>query len=140
MIFIETKWDLSTVRDIHEALSVTIWDEDPNKKVDFLGQVAIPLLKVRNCEKRWYLLKDHNLLGPAKGRVLLELELIWNPVGLVSLETWVEDHRTNSDQSSDSDVHPTRDAICLCGAQVQHAATHRERQPPEGLRAECVGL
>jgi len=68
--------------------------------MDFLGQVAIPLLKVRNCEKRWYSLKDQNLLGQAKGRVLLELDVIYNPVSsfplLVSLN-----HKWPSDSSSD---------------------------------------
>lgn len=36
----------SSVKDIHETLEITVYDEDPNKKVEFLGKVAIPLLKV----------------------------------------------------------------------------------------------
>jgi hypothetical protein len=70
----------SSVKDIHEVLEVTIYDEDPNKKVEFLGKVAIPLLKIRNCEKRWYGLKDRKLRIPVKGRVLLEMDVLWNPV------------------------------------------------------------
>lgn len=36
----------SAVKDIHEALEITVYDEDPNKKFEFLGKVVIPLLKV----------------------------------------------------------------------------------------------
>ena len=36
----------SQVRDIHAVLEVTVYDEDKDKKVEFLGKVAIPLLKV----------------------------------------------------------------------------------------------
>lgn len=61
--------------DIHEVLEITVFDEDPNKKVEFLGKVAIPLLKIRNCEKRWYGLKDRKLRIPAKGRVRMSLWL-----------------------------------------------------------------
>ncbi|KAI6179801.1 Multiple C2 and transmembrane domain-containing protein 2 [Aphelenchoides besseyi] len=68
------------VKDIHESLEVTVYDEDPNKKVEFLGKIAIPLLKIRNCEKRWYGLKDRKLQSPAKGRILLELDVLWNPI------------------------------------------------------------
>ncbi|MFH4977779.1 hypothetical protein AB6A40_004488 [Gnathostoma spinigerum] len=68
------------VKDINSILEVTIYDEDPNKKFQFLGKVAIPLLKIRNCEKRWYVLKDRKLRQRVKGQVLLELDVIWNPV------------------------------------------------------------
>lgn len=70
----------SAVKDIHEALQITVYDEDPNKKVEFLGKVVIPLLKIRNCEKRWYNLKDRNLKRRVKGRILLEMDFLWNPV------------------------------------------------------------
>jgi len=39
----------SDVADIHDVLEVFIYDENPDKKVDFLGKVAIPLLRVRFC-------------------------------------------------------------------------------------------
>uniref|UniRef100_A0A1I8A2Y5 C2 domain-containing protein n=1 Tax=Steinernema glaseri TaxID=37863 RepID=A0A1I8A2Y5_9BILA len=67
------------VKDIHSVLEVTVYDEDPNKKVEFLGKVAIPLIKIKNCEKRWYALKDRKLEHRAKGQILLELDVIWNP-------------------------------------------------------------
>ena len=37
----------SKVRDIHAVLEVTVYDEDCNKKSEFLGKIAIPLLRVR---------------------------------------------------------------------------------------------
>ena len=36
----------SNVKDIHSVLEVTVYDEDRDKKVEFLGKVAIPLLRV----------------------------------------------------------------------------------------------
>ncbi|KAH7728606.1 multiple C2 and transmembrane domain-containing protein 1-like protein [Aphelenchoides avenae] len=68
------------VKDIHEALEITVYDEDPNKKFEFLGKVVIPLLKIRNCEKRWYALKDRKLTRRVKGRILLEMDVLWNPL------------------------------------------------------------
>lgn len=69
-----------SVKDIHAVLEITIYDEDPNKKAEFLGKVAIPLLKIKNCEKRWYALKDRKLDQPARGQVQVELDVIWNPI------------------------------------------------------------
>ncbi|KAI1706019.1 c2 domain-containing protein [Ditylenchus destructor] len=68
------------IKDIHALLEITVYDEDPNKKCEFLGKIAIPLLRIRNCEKRWYDLKDRKLTGPAKGRILLEMDILWNTV------------------------------------------------------------
>lgn len=42
------------------VLDVTVFDEDRDHKVEFLGRVVIPLLRIRNGEKRWYALKDKN--------------------------------------------------------------------------------
>ncbi|XP_011057570.1 PREDICTED: multiple C2 and transmembrane domain-containing protein 1 isoform X5 [Acromyrmex echinatior] len=69
------------VKDINSVLEVTVYDEDRDHKVEFLGRVAIPLLKIRNGEKRWYALKDKKLRGRAKGncpQILLEMTVIWN--------------------------------------------------------------
>lgn len=67
-------------------LEVTVYDEDPDYKVEFLGKAAIPLLLVGNGAPKWYPLKDKKLAGPAKGnnpKILLEMQLVWNPVCLV---------------------------------------------------------
>lgn len=36
----------SPIKDIHDVLEVTVFDEDGDKPPDFLGKVAIPLLSV----------------------------------------------------------------------------------------------
>ena len=72
------------MKDIHSVLEVTVYDEDRDNKVDFLGKVAIPLLSIRNGDRRWYALKDKKLTGRAKGsrsQIYLEMNLVYNPVG-----------------------------------------------------------
>lgn len=68
------------VSDIHTALDITVMDMDLDKKSDFLGRVAIPLLKIHNKERRWYVLKDQKLQARTQGSILLEVELVYNPV------------------------------------------------------------
>lgn len=70
----------SRVKDVHEVLEVTVFDEDRDKKVEFLGKVAIPLLRIKSSEKKWYSLKDKKLIGRSKGQILLELNLVYNSV------------------------------------------------------------
>lgn len=65
------------------VLDLTVFDEDRDHKVEFLGRVAIPLLRIRNGEKRWYALKDKNLTTRAKGvspQIQLEMNVVWNSV------------------------------------------------------------
>uniref|UniRef100_A0A3B5MK80 C2 domain-containing protein n=1 Tax=Xiphophorus couchianus TaxID=32473 RepID=A0A3B5MK80_9TELE len=57
------------VRDIHEVLMVSVFDDDGDKAPDFLGKVAIPLLS----------LKKEDLGRLWKGSITLELEVIFNP-------------------------------------------------------------
>lgn len=66
------------VKDVHEVLELTVFDEDPNKKAEFLGKIAIPLLKIRNGEQRWYTLKNRKFTAPAKGRILVQATLHYN--------------------------------------------------------------
>uniref|UniRef100_A0A1I7XQF2 C2 domain-containing protein n=1 Tax=Heterorhabditis bacteriophora TaxID=37862 RepID=A0A1I7XQF2_HETBA len=73
---------LDSVKDIHTCLEITVYDEDPNNKFEFLGKVAIPLLSIQNCERRWYALKDKKLQTRAKGEILVEMDIIWNPASL----------------------------------------------------------
>ncbi|XP_026316222.1 multiple C2 and transmembrane domain-containing protein [Hyposmocoma kahamanoa] len=72
-----------TVKDISSILDITVYDEDHDHKVEFLGKVAIPLLNIRNGEKRWYALKDKKMRARAKGnfpQIQLEMTVIWNPL------------------------------------------------------------
>lgn len=76
----------STVKDISSILDITVYDEDHDHKVEFLGKLAIPLLTIRNGEKRWYALKDKKMRARAKGnfpQILLEMSVIWNPVSVL---------------------------------------------------------
>ncbi|XP_048258170.1 multiple C2 and transmembrane domain-containing protein 1-like isoform X3 [Haliotis rufescens] len=66
------------VKDIHSVLEVSVWDEDRDKKVEFLGKLSIPLLRIKNGERRWYALKDKKLLHRGKGAILLEMDMIFN--------------------------------------------------------------
>ncbi|KAI2807989.1 Multiple C2 and transmembrane domain-containing protein 2 [Blomia tropicalis] len=65
------------IMDIHEVLEVTVFDEDKDRS-EFLGKVAIPLLKIRNGEKRWYALKDKKLQNRVKGHIQLEFWISYN--------------------------------------------------------------
>uniref|UniRef100_A0A674CKD7 Multiple C2 and transmembrane domain-containing protein 2-like n=1 Tax=Salmo trutta TaxID=8032 RepID=A0A674CKD7_SALTR len=68
------------VKDIHDILELTIFDEDGDKAPDFLGKVAIPLLSIHNGQPICCPLKKEDLGGLSKGNISLELELIFNPV------------------------------------------------------------
>nr|XP_057913406.1 multiple C2 and transmembrane domain-containing protein 1-like isoform X3 [Doryrhamphus excisus] len=68
------------VKDIHSVLEVTVLDEDRDRSADFLGKVAIPLLHVRNGERKSYVLKNKELKVPTKGLVFLEIDVIYNTV------------------------------------------------------------
>ena len=48
--FPDVYYYFSNVKDIHSVLEVTVYDEDRDKKVEFLGKVAIPLLRVSSLE------------------------------------------------------------------------------------------
>ncbi|KAK4885660.1 hypothetical protein RN001_001931 [Aquatica leii] len=71
------------IKDINNVLEITVFDEDRDHKVEFLGKVAIPLLRIKSGEKRWYALKDKKLRTRAKGnspQILLEMTVVWNPI------------------------------------------------------------
>ncbi|XP_053127657.1 multiple C2 and transmembrane domain-containing protein 2 isoform X2 [Hemicordylus capensis] len=68
------------VKDIHDDLEVTVFDEDGDKPPDFLGKVAIPLLSIRNGQQSCYMLKNKDLELPSKGVIHLELDVLFNPV------------------------------------------------------------
>lgn len=73
----------SNVKDINSVLEVTVYDEDRDHRFEFLGTVSIPLLRIQNGLRKWYVLKDRKLRARAKGsnpQILLELNIIWNEV------------------------------------------------------------
>ena len=101
----------SDVQDIHDVLEVTVYDEDKDHKYEFLGkvdiilstffllgkvdiilrtsflhrpptQIMVPLLWMKNGERKWIRLKDKSLRKRAKGeepQILLEMNVFWNP-------------------------------------------------------------
>uniref|UniRef100_A0A8C7I3Z4 Multiple C2 and transmembrane domain-containing protein 2 n=1 Tax=Oncorhynchus kisutch TaxID=8019 RepID=A0A8C7I3Z4_ONCKI len=73
------------VKDIHDILDLTIFDEDGDKAPDFLGKVAIPLLSIHNGQPICCPLKKEDLGCLSKGSISLELELVFNPVSPITL-------------------------------------------------------
>ncbi|KAJ8380555.1 hypothetical protein SKAU_G00013330 [Synaphobranchus kaupii] len=76
------------VKDIHSVLEVTVYDEDRDRSADFLGKVAIPLLRIQNGERKAYALKNKELTGPTKGVIFLEIDVIFNAVK-AGLQTFI---------------------------------------------------
>jgi Ca2+-dependent lipid-binding protein len=68
------------IRDIGSILEVTVMDENRNSPPDFLGRVTIPLLSICRGEKNWFQLKDEKLRSRVKGCILMELDLVYNPL------------------------------------------------------------
>ncbi|MEQ2284326.1 hypothetical protein AMECASPLE_020430, partial [Ameca splendens] len=68
------------VKDIHDVLMVSVFDDDGDMAPDFLGKVAIPLLSIHSRQRVVYLLKKGDLGRLSKGSITLELEVIFNPV------------------------------------------------------------
>ncbi|XP_059534076.1 multiple C2 and transmembrane domain-containing protein 2 isoform X3 [Myotis daubentonii] len=98
------------VKDVHDALEVTVFDEDGDKPPDFLGRVSIPLLSIRDGQTNCYVLKNKDLEQAFKGVIYLEMDLIYNPVK-ASIRTFtprekrfVEDSRKLSKKILSRDV------------------------------------
>jgi len=71
------------VPDVHSILFISVFDEDKNHKTEFLGKLSVPLLGMKNNEKKWWALKDKTLRTRAKGtfpQIQLEFELFWSPL------------------------------------------------------------
>ncbi|XP_033234352.1 multiple C2 and transmembrane domain-containing protein isoform X1 [Drosophila pseudoobscura] len=74
------------VKDITQVLEITVFDEDRDHRVEFLGKLVIPLLRIKSGVKRWYTLKDKNLCVRAKGnspQIQLELTVVWSEIRAV---------------------------------------------------------
>uniref|UniRef100_A0AAY4EYK9 C2 domain-containing protein n=1 Tax=Denticeps clupeoides TaxID=299321 RepID=A0AAY4EYK9_9TELE len=67
------------VKDIHDALEITVFDEDGDKAPDFLGKISIPLLSIHNGQQITCPLRKDDLEKLTKGTISLELEVIFNP-------------------------------------------------------------
>ncbi|KAJ2944232.1 hypothetical protein O0L34_g18212 [Tuta absoluta] len=68
------------IKDATSILYIIIYDE---KKTDIVGKLAIPLMKIRNGEEKWYALKDETMTRKAKGnnpRIQLEISFYFNVV------------------------------------------------------------
>lgn len=74
------------VRDIHEAVMITVYDEDNRNQAEFLGRVVVPLLSIRSGQIRWMALKDKKLKARAKGSILVQFWLSYNLVGVDNLK------------------------------------------------------
>ncbi|VDO00724.1 unnamed protein product [Rodentolepis nana] len=74
------KWDkvfVFPVTDVHSVLYITVFDDEKGKS-EFLGRIAIPLMKVRNYERSWYALKNADLTERSRGSILLEFFFVYN--------------------------------------------------------------
>lgn len=77
---ISISFPCSPVKDIHDLLVFTVMDEDSNGESDFLGKVAVPLLRAVNDVEKTYALKDKKLLYRSKGTLTVQIRLIYNKV------------------------------------------------------------
>lgn len=69
------------IKDIHDVLELTVFDENGDRSPNLLGKVAVPLLTVQNGQQMCLLLKKEDLGRTAKGTITLVLEIIYNKVG-----------------------------------------------------------
>eukprot|EP00731_Ephydatia_muelleri_P035090 Em0096g9a len=70
------------VKDIHDDLEVTVYNERKTGKNEFVGKLVIPLLRLRCGTAKMYALKDKhcNMKAKAGGVVMLECDLVYNHV------------------------------------------------------------
>ncbi|KAM7002987.1 multiple C2 and transmembrane domain-containing protein 2 [Tautogolabrus adspersus] len=68
------------IKDIHDVVELTVYDENGDKAQNFLGKVAIPLLTVQNGQEICLFLKKEDLGSVSKGTITLVLEVIYNKV------------------------------------------------------------
>ncbi|XP_063053552.1 multiple C2 and transmembrane domain-containing protein 2 [Engraulis encrasicolus] len=68
------------IKDVHEVLFLTVYNDEKDKAPESLGKVAVPLLWIADGQTVTRQLKKDDLSGPSKGTITLEMELIYNPV------------------------------------------------------------
>ncbi|XP_032873183.1 multiple C2 and transmembrane domain-containing protein 1 isoform X1 [Amblyraja radiata] len=107
------------IKDIHSVLDVSVYDEDRDRRADFLGKVAIPLLAIQNGEEKAYILKNKNLTGASKGVIYLEMDVVYNVVR-ASIRTitpkeekYIEEERKISKELLQQNYHRVRRCIMV---------------------------
>ena len=73
------------IHDISDVLHIKIYDEDRFNSPEFLGRLAVPLLRMRDEDKmlHTFALKHKRLEKRARGthpQIMLKFNLIWNPL------------------------------------------------------------
>ncbi|XP_036005972.1 multiple C2 and transmembrane domain-containing protein 2 [Fundulus heteroclitus] len=68
------------IKDIHDVVEVTVFDENGDRSPNLLGKIAIPLLTVQNGQQVSLLLKKDDLGRTSKGTITLLLDVIYNKV------------------------------------------------------------
>ncbi|KAL3311521.1 Multiple C2 and transmembrane domain-containing protein 1 [Cichlidogyrus casuarinus] len=68
------------VADIHQVLTIIVYDEDKDGSMEFIGQVMMPLLQMEQGKKQWYRLKNERMDGFVRGVIQLETKLIYNTI------------------------------------------------------------
>ncbi|CAJ1056822.1 multiple C2 and transmembrane domain-containing protein 2 [Xyrichtys novacula] len=68
------------IKDIHDVVELTVFDENGDKSPNFLGKVAIPLLTVQNGQEICLFLKKEDLGSASKGTITLILDVVYNRV------------------------------------------------------------
>ncbi|CAK9293688.1 unnamed protein product [Gordionus sp. m RMFG-2023] len=80
---ISPEWNKTFVFEIHDvftSLDVSVFDENKNSKMKFLGKLIIPLLSIQNNIPNWYKLKNQTLKNEIKGEIQLEMVITYNIV------------------------------------------------------------
>nr|CAH8833858.1 unnamed protein product [Trichobilharzia regenti] len=67
------------ISDMYSILEVYIYEEGKETS-EITGRVSFPLIQLVNRRQKWYALKDKSLTTLAKGSILLETIIIYNPL------------------------------------------------------------
>ncbi|XP_018647510.1 mctp-related [Schistosoma mansoni] len=67
------------IEDMYSVLEVYIYEEGKESS-ELTGCISFPLIQLVNRRQKWYALKDKSLTTLAKGSILLQTIIIFNPV------------------------------------------------------------
>nr|XP_014342392.1 PREDICTED: multiple C2 and transmembrane domain-containing protein 2 [Latimeria chalumnae] len=117
-----------SVKDIHDVLEVTVFDEDGDKSPDFLGKVAIPLLSIRNGQQMAYVLKNKDLGTVSKGIIYLEMDVIFNPEYMdLNDDDDDEDEKESEKKGLIEKIHMVQDIVVTVQNVLEAIASFGER-------------